>query len=448
MIDTLRLNIPLSRGQWQKIVKATAEDPNWQWIQFQASTGEMRRIQVKGSAQMDEGSYNRDICWFLPPIYREGETSLTVEFSLPKLWYGHNISLLYDYLKPLNLFKQTIEKKFNIRLPKVMTWGISRLDVCYAYQCPTQGIAQALLDSLKHLHFPRKKPIIRPESIFFGGATYSLKFYLKQPEFRAHDMKEMMKRGYSLDYINHLEQKAAGVLRTEAKLTRKYLKRMGIDTVEDLAKLMWHVTLVTSESTVTKHIPERDFDISRIFEKLGAVSNGEIGIETVDGSGEMELNMFPVLGEVEDDKPLIDRRTGDITINSRQSGILTHILSIFLEKFIGIYKMDDITAIKQKLTETFKPHKAARLLHFWMHVQKFGTSDAKKMIGEDSYYRSKRELKKLGISLVEPPKVIDARDRFLKSFTFTVPSEHAVNLVDDDRNMTNLLNLLPRSIEQ
>lgn len=448
MIDTLGLNIPLDEEVWRRLHEVTMLGDEWQWVRFQGSTGEIKQFKLRGSLNVEEGSYQRDIIWSLPSEWNSVNTFLSLELSIPKLWYGHNIYLLFDFLPALNVLRRGIQKKFKIVLPEVINWQLSRADICYAFKCPNQELAQAILDSLKNVHYPRTKAQKYDTTLLFPGKTFSFKFYLKYPEFLKNDKPKLIDLNYRKEKIDSLEDLAKGVIRIEATLRRRYLRRYGIETVGDLLKTMWTITLVTGESTVQKVVHESRFDISRLVRKLEGVSDGNIGIESRETLDLMRLEMYPIIDEMTQPENLGDHRTGDIIINLTQTSVLTYLLNRFLERFIGTHKMENIEAIKQKLIETFKPHKAARLLGFWMHVQRFGTVDAKQFFGQDSFYRSKRELKELGISLVEPPKVIDARDRFLKNFTFTVPSEHAVNLRNIARDLNDVVEIPPEITEQ
>ena len=126
----------------------------------------------------------------------------------------------------------------------------------------------------------------------------------------------------------------------------------------------------------------------------------------------------------------------------------TAIIQFLLAKFIGENAgMQKVDEIESKLMEVYKPVKAARLMSFWLYIQRFGSAKAKEAFGHNSYYVSKRELKQAGVSLIEPPSgnnvtVID-RD-FMRDFRLEVPSQFATNKVDDFRNSGNLLNLVPR----
>jgi hypothetical protein len=118
------------------------------------------------------------------------------------------------------------------------------------------------------------------------------------------------------------------------------------------------------------------------------------------------------------------------------------LLNYFIKKFLGKNTgMNEKEEIKSKLLSKYKPVKASRLMSFWLYVREFGADEAKEMFGRDSYYRSKHDLRAADVSLVEPPKVVNAADCFIKEFRFEIPSPYVTNTVDDDRDSDNIINM-------
>ena len=458
MIDTIKLGIPLTRGQLAKLHKLVAQDENFQWVLWQPSTGEMRLCRSRGLAQLDNHSYHRDIRWDIPKTYAPEATFLTLEFSVPKFWYGHNIRLLYDFENAINHLKKLLEKQLKLRLPKVTDWELWRVDICYAWQCPTQKIAYQILNSLKRLNFPYKKAIIYDESILFPGSTYSLKFYLKLPEFRNHDLKELIKNKASFEWVNYLESLAVGVLRCEATLRRKYLKRKKIETLGDLIKskilLDWSDEFIENHQDVDFNNPQEIYGcmliiIGHTFESKGL--QFEQAFEFLNSIGESPI---PELkdGDVFYAPPKVLKLNSDIQFEHKGGGftvreidIPTSMLQYFLKKFLGDnLGMQEADEIKLRLDNHYKAAKATRLLAMWLYVQRFGSKKLKDDIGDRNYYNIKADLKKAGCSFTEPPKVTKIDEEFIKEFKLSVPSSYVVNKVDDFRDSSNIINFLPR----
>lgn len=453
MIDTLRLRIPLTRTQFKRIREIGFASDREQLGFFSPKTGEIRLKRVEGLFKTDQNSFHREIRWELSPEYhlplersdgvtgritRVDRTFLTVELSLPKFWYGHNICLLYNFRDAIAYLKQLLEKRFKLtrcRLASLDSWQVSRVDCCYAWKFPTQVMAQQVLESLKRLHYPRKKPHIHDTSITFAGATYTVKFYLKLPEFRNHDMKALIKEKASLEWVNHLEEKAAGVLRYEATLRPKYLGRAGIHTVNDLVR-----SVAFAEWDKESQYEGFNSDIATfaIVCYQMQVHSRALGGKFENGQRYDAPSGVKVVAE-EGGQEYIHRGGGFTYVTKDKP---TTILQYFLTKFLGDEPMRTVDQVLAKLEAVYKPVKAARLVGFWLYVQKFGTNSAKDKFGHDSYYRSKADLRRADVSLMEPPANVTPINRdFLQAFRFEVPSDHVTNRVDDFRDSDNLLNL-------
>lgn len=473
MLDTIKLGIPLTANQYGKIKDLADKNDCWQWVLLNPGTGELLFRRTKGLAIADGQSFHRQLRWDIPHNY-EKDSTLLIEFSIPKYWYGHNIRLLFDFIKALEHLKASLEQQFELkgkaRLPNVVTWRVLRADVCYAWKFPSQRLAQNFLDSLKHLHYPRKKPIHYPTAILFAGQTYSVKFYLKLPEFKSHDRKELLKQNAALEWINYCEEIADGVLRFEATLRQKYLKRQNIKTVKDLIRPMevieWVEGTSPKDQTVkalavfkitgehlAKQFPPEPTDLIEFL--MSQLSNPEsMTLSLKDGENisfdAFTLNSPSHVSHIVETLP-VELQTTKIeagVIGYRRWDRLTTIAQSLLVKFIGENAgMQRVDEIKAKLLDVYKPVKAARLVSFWLYVQRFGSAEAKEVFGRDSYYYSVREIKKAGISMIEPPsgKNITVLDRdFMQQFRMEIPSQFAVNKVDDFRDSGNILNFVPK----
>jgi hypothetical protein len=458
MLDTIKLGIPLTQKQYDKIHAIAYQSEQPQWVLLIPITGEMRFRRITGLAEADQNSYHREIRWDIPATYLpphgklvDGEfieanrTFLTVELSLPKFSYGHNIHLLYDFAGAIAKLKKLLERQFNLqtraKLVDIGQWQVWRVDCCYAWRMPNQQVAQQVLDSLKHLHYPRKKPVIYPTSIQFAGKTYSVKFYLKLPEFKAHDRKALIKAKANLEWINHLENKADGVLRYETTLRRQYLQKQDINTVADLMRPA--VEFVMDFDIGDKN-PQFLFDlILEVNLQRSGVVPGANWLDQLEDGHYFDL---PPGAEVRNDETgqmVYTHPGGGMTFRKRDNP--TAVLQYFLDKFVGEHGMQRVDEVKKKLMETYKPVKAARLISFWLYVQKFGTSEAREVFGKNSYYTARSDLKKAGVSLIEAANtVVTLASDFLGDFKLKVPNQHTTNQFDDFENHDNVLNFVPR----
>lgn len=457
MLDTLKVGIPLTQSQYKRIREIAAKADRWQWVLCNEASGELLFRRISGLATTEGESFHRELRWDVPNTYGAG-CKLSLEFSVPKYWYGQNIRLLYDFVEPLRHLKRSLESQFEMKgrgcLSDVTTWEVLRVDVCYGWQFPSQRMAQQFLDSLKRLHFPRKKPVVYPTAILFAGNTYSVKFYLKLPEFRSHDMKALVKAGAALEWVNHCESWADGVLRYEVTLRQRWLRREGINTVADLVQPLRYFEWTKGEAPKT----ERE-QAALLWAVTGChLDSLGVDVQKMAETGELPANQHPLKNglvidfsalRVEIDDYVIEHRGGSITFRE-ESGIVA-VLQKLLAKVVGenagMQKFDEI---EEKLMGAYKPVKAARLGAFWLYVQKSGSARAKEVFGRDSYYYSIRELKQAGVTLIEPPnsKVVTLVDReFMQNFRLEVPSQYVVNRVDDFRNKENVINYVPKMSE-
>lgn len=460
MIDTIKLGIPLTLSQHTKLQKLLKKDENWQWVKFQPSTGDLKLVRSRGLAALDKNSFHREIRFDVSSSYIPEETFLTLEFSVPKFWYGHNIHLLYGFVEALQHLKKLLEQQLHCRFVDVMTWKVSRVDCCYAWRCPSEKIAEQILNSLKCLHFPRKKPIIYPETLLFAGATYSVKFYLKYPEFMQHDRKALLQDKASLEWINYLEELSKGVLRMEATLRRQYLKIQNINTVEDLTKTQLNFEWSQEFIQAAESSCEKDsLNVTALMFKLAADGlKSKYGCTMFDLFDENSKNPYCMFKDsavfyappqtlVFPDGVELSCEGGKFTVWKVNNP--TSILQYFLKKFLGDNRrMQEADEVKLKLYEKYKRDKAHRLYTTWLGVQRDGLQALKQDVGDRSFYRIKADLKAAGCSFVEPPKITTLNQDFIKSFRLDVPSIHVTNKVDDFRDTSNVINILPHLVKQ
>jgi len=180
------------------------------------------------------GSYQYKINF---KIFREN--TLEMEFSVPKLLYGHNLkdddvkteSVLYA----LKLIKQKLDSDY-CKTENLEDWEILRLDVCQNFK--VNDIEKTLL-RLSSLSYRKKKTHVYPSSVMWVGSTYSIKFYDKQTEFKKHDFSRIVQ---NTDVHNAFKLLASteNILRFEVTLRKRALAglfRSERVTVNNLIKL-------------------------------------------------------------------------------------------------------------------------------------------------------------------------------------------------------------------
>lgn len=407
-------------------------------------------------------SHDRDIRWSVPwdetwhATGKLGKTPpyyMAIELSLPKLRYGHNISLLYDWPQTLEYLKNIIKEHFGWRsLPSIETWLVYRCDFCYAWRMPSQEIADGLINSLKRLKYPWKKPQHREHSAFWPGATYSAKVYKKYQEFQANDLKKMIKAKANPDWVKRYEEKSKGIVRFEITGKKKFLERQGITTVKDLLGDIgiYHISPELGQWIRSK---------ANWSHKSGKLANGPEDEQTVLNLLISMLSGFGIFERGDDGRPILDGETlykiPEITMPNNDvipSGhigieampVVTYILKTYLNKLVGSGDMSLADQAFEKLKAHYKTNKATKLMGIWTLISRFSADEIKESMGKTAYYRAIAEIKAAGVPILEQTGIlIKPEDEFFKTFKLEIPSPYVVNQYDDWPDGENVLNYYP-----
>lgn len=199
-----------------------------------------------------------------------------LEGSLPKVFYGHNVKLLYpsQLLSAVELLYESLKAYYG-DFPPYKTWTVQRLDMCYAYKLSAQPEALTVFEYLTRLSYPKKSfHLYEKETIIFGARTFSVKFYMKQPEFRKFGYKDLVMNGF--DKLAHEAlDLSEGVLRFEITLRKMKLntiaKKEGLKvfTVQNLLNDKLYLnTLNESLDVLFKGLKKKSMPYDRIVSKL------------------------------------------------------------------------------------------------------------------------------------------------------------------------------------
>lgn len=203
MIDTIRFKIPIEKEKYKRLIKKCN-----QRVETDNETGNSGITFYSKNIKLGSYDYHQN-------IFTYDDKFLFLEFSAPKIVYGHNIFLLYpSQLKAaVTKVRNNFEKEVGIKLVDSDRWIIQRLDLCYSWKFNTQLDAYAALRTLDSYDYSRKKKAIRDNSLEYIGSAYKVKFYLKQDEYLVHDLKRLDKidKLYASDLIGVTR----GVLRYE-----------------------------------------------------------------------------------------------------------------------------------------------------------------------------------------------------------------------------------------
>ena len=214
MIDTIRFKIDIDSGLYETIRNKSTE-----LVRRDNNIGVINLHLLRSDVRL--GSYDNHLNIIVP-----NNNEMYLEFSVPKVMYGHNVYLLYKnklYITIRYIHKK-LEEYFGV-FPDIDRWKVQRLDLCYSWKFENQDKAYDVLMLLRSFKVPRKTMVKWDNSVMGKGSDYTMKFYLKYDEFFAHDFKVMRKnkkyRDKSFDVL-HLSE---GVLRFEVTIREKQLKR-------------------------------------------------------------------------------------------------------------------------------------------------------------------------------------------------------------------------------
>lgn len=214
MIDTTSWKVSVTQEQFNKIISRSKE-----YTEYDHEIKETRFRILRNN--LDIGSYDSNItikCFESQTLY--------LEFSVAKQRLGNNVELLYP--SQLEQALAGVHKNLVDRFgdfPTYKNWYLTRLDLCYAWRLQDQNTAVDALKTLKTFDYPRKFKFLYKEAVMWRGKYFSLKFYLKQPEFIKHDYKKLIIYGHEV-LANRIRLLSEGVLRFEITFRKETLNNI------------------------------------------------------------------------------------------------------------------------------------------------------------------------------------------------------------------------------
>lgn len=219
MIDSIKLLIPIENTELLLKLRGTL-------TRFRKEDLKRNSIEFEFYASNIElGSYERTVAI----KSTNNPQGFFVEFSVPKYVKGNNVEMLHpEQLRPaMERLYTELCVHMEHELPHFTTWPVYRLDICYNWILKNYEEAQHSIDFIKLIDFPRKKKHVWDTSVMYQGTAYTVKFYLKGPEFQRNDFKKV-----NSDEAPVLQEWANKILRFEIALKRIYLEEfLGLDKV-------------------------------------------------------------------------------------------------------------------------------------------------------------------------------------------------------------------------
>lgn len=194
--------------------------------------------------------------------------AIYIEYSVPKLIYGHNIAecTKQDIIESLRLIKETLLDSEGL-IPPVESWKVLRFDLCRVLDFGDEDSAQQFINSYSEVNLSRMTKQIYTTGIAWYNNSVSLKFYRKFPEFmnnRKTGYKALSKKGRSY-FASELKALARGKVRFELAVKSHKVKRMlSSDTVAGLLDF-------DIDSTLLYYRNQLDTELPRSMNKLSEV---------------------------------------------------------------------------------------------------------------------------------------------------------------------------------
>lgn len=213
MIDTIKFFIPIEDIKTRHIILKNFD-------RFRKENLKTGKIEIEfHSSHLEVGSYKRSV------MIKSSDSpmGLFVEFSLPKYEKGNNVEMtIPEHVTFIlhNLY-QELCLCFEYQLPNFNNWQIYRLDICYNWLFENKEDAKYAMGFIQRIDYPRKQKYSYDTSVMYKGSAYTIKFYLKGPEFKKHDFKKIDDHARLLLYPY-----ADRMLRYEISFKKSYLSTL------------------------------------------------------------------------------------------------------------------------------------------------------------------------------------------------------------------------------
>lgn len=189
-------------------------------------TGEVLFEIVRGEL---EGSYDSR----LSIVVRHGR--IKIGGSVHKFILGHNcLGGPTDIKKCCRYLVYLVKQISNIELPVWEEWIINRVDVAHVFDLGDIDEVKEVIRMMRGCTFPRREPKnYGLTGHYFAGASTTVKFYNKGPEFRKHDKPRLIalqEKGYFIDEnVNMMEKLSDRLMRVEVEVRKRKMKYDRID---------------------------------------------------------------------------------------------------------------------------------------------------------------------------------------------------------------------------
>lgn len=333
------------------------------------------------------------------PIKIAGKPHVKLEFSIPKILFGHNlysisIALIYD---AMYVVKNAFEEKYECILPSMHEWYCYRIDNCANYILNNEQEARNYISYLSKLDYPRREPIRYGDSgIYFPSQQNTLKVYVKGPEFKRHDKSRFLN---SVE-ASSLYEKAKNILRIEVEHKRRirYLTNQYNKQFEDISEdrkqeiylnyLRHQIDRLNEAKLLPDALPEKiDREIVRINLKLQKIDDRSMMFDRNNAFEEMRIKTF-------EGYPQIMNLIGIFDCRAEMKSVMDKLLSGTSSK------VTQSLAVENRIRESYSKKQASTFIAVYYSIVNQGQSYAKKEYERNIYYRALATFGKIGISLI------------------------------------------------
>jgi len=332
-------------------------------------------------------------------IKKTGIPHVKLEFSLPKILWGHNLrsaglELIYD---AMYIVKQAVEEKHDCRLPKMPEWYCCRIDTCANYILSSEQEVRNYISYLSKLDYPRREPTrYEGTGIYFGSRQNTLKIYAKGPEFKAHDRKRFLNTRDGLD----LYEQAQRMLRLEVehKLRIRYITQQYNRQFEDLTEdkgqalsltyLNHQIDRLAEEKSVLGSSPEK-VD-KRIAAVKGKIQRVDERLMIFKGDADREEKRFKTF----EGYPQIKNLLSIFDPESEMVAVIEKLLSGTSSRVL------QSLAVENRIRQSYSKKQASTFIAVYYSIITQGQTYAKNAFQRNIYYRALKAFRNSGISLV------------------------------------------------
>lgn len=210
MIDTIKFLIPVQSQI--DLIKLRNK-----FIQFKKENLSNGSIEFEFyTSNVELGSFQRNIAIRMS----DNPLGFFIEFSIPKFVKGNNVEMIHPYslYSIIEEFYNELSFKVDYQFVHFSQWEIYKLDICYNWLFESEERAIYAMQFIQRIDYPRKQKYIYDTSVMYRGSAYTIKFYLKGPEFKKHDYKCL-----SYNSASQIYSYAKKILRFEVSFKRKHL---------------------------------------------------------------------------------------------------------------------------------------------------------------------------------------------------------------------------------